>query len=82
MSPSIVDIQTVSNSQTQKSKTVEGKLWGTMQKLADTEANIHLFSTLKLMGLATNDVKSFVEKQVIHKRTHRHADNKLKKCAM
>ena len=52
----------------QKQKSVEGKLRETLLKLAETEAKIHLFSTLKTLGLATNDVKHFVEKQVIHKK--------------
>ena len=53
-----------------------------MQRLADTEANIYLFSKLNTLGLATNDVKNFVDKQTIHKKAIKVQDVKLKKCAM
>ena len=68
--------------QTQKIKSVEGKLWGTLQRLADTEANIHLLSTLRSLGLSTNDVRNFIEKQSIHKKANKSLDVKLKKHAM
>ena len=52
----------------QNIKTVECRLRRTFEKIADTEANIHLFETLKRMGLATNDVSNFFKKQENHKR--------------
>ena len=65
-----------------QTKSVEGQLWKTLQKLAETEGVIKLLSTLKLLGLATNDVHSFVVKQVIHKKVCKKIDNKVKKVAM
>ena len=65
-----------------KIKSVEGKLWETCRALAGTEGNIYLFSTLKSLGLATNDVKHFVEKQTIHKKADKKVDVKLMKSAM
>ena len=61
---------------------VEGKLWETLRVLAGTEGNIYLFSTLKSLGLATNDVRNFVQKQTIHKRIEKSVDGRLKRVAM
>ena len=63
-------------------RTVECRLKTTYSKLARTEANIFLFSRLKSLNLATNDVTSFVEKQMTHKRTSKVPDNKVKRAAM
>ena len=63
-------------------KTVEGQLWMTLKNLAATEAKVHLFSTLRLMGLGTNDVENFVEKQSIHKKVKTWADNRVRGVAM
>ena len=65
-----------------KIKSVEGKLWETCRALAGTEGRIHLFNTLKSLGLATNDVKNFVQKQTIHRKVDKMVDAKLKKSAM
>ena len=69
-------------SQTQKRLSVEGRLWRTYKALAATESNIYLFNTLKKQGLATNDVRNFVEKQKINKKVKLHGDKKVKKSAM
>ena len=61
---------------------MEGKLWETLLKLAVTEANVHLFSTLKSLGLATNDVKHFVEKQALHKKMNKSLDVRIVKQCM
>ena len=63
-------------------KTVECQLEVTLEKLAVTESNIELFSTLICMGLATNDVKNFVTKQTIHKRVDKSPDLKVQKISM
>ena len=65
-----------------KDETVEGRLWSTLKTLAATEGNIHLFFTLKKKGLATNDVRSFSNKQTIHKRVNKSVDSKVKRTAM
>ena len=72
-----VDLNTVPMAQSTKS--VEGRLWVTLKLLAGTEAKIHLFSTLKRLGLATHDVGHFVQKQTIHRKASKHVDSKLKK---
>ena len=54
----------------QKIKTVEGRLWESLKELAATEVAIHFLSTLHGLGLATNDVRSFVMKQRKHKRVN------------
>ena len=74
------DLLTVS--QTQKQKTVEGRLMSTTRALAATESNIFLFSTLKRLGLATNDVRSFVEKQTINRKVKVGVDANVKRSAM
>ena len=74
-----VDLNTVPMAQ---SKSVEGRLWVTLKLLAGTEAKIHLFSTLKRLGLATHDVGHFVQKQTIHRKASKQIDSKLKKSAM
>ena len=66
----------------QNSKTVECRLKATYLKLARTEANIFMFTKLKAMNLATNDVTSFVEKQTIHKKASALPDMKVKRAAM
>ena len=63
-------------------KTVECRLKTTYTKLARTEANIFLFTKLKSMNLATNDVTSFIDKQTIHKKASLLPDNKVKRAAM
>ena len=83
MSPSMLNCyDTVPNQQAQKIQTVEGQLWMTYKALAETEGRVHLFSTLRNMGLATNDIMSFVEKQSMHKRVNRELDNKVMSSAM
>ena len=52
-----------------RNKTVECQLEKMYENIAVTEANIELFNTMISLGLATNDVKNFVRKQIIHKRT-------------
>ena len=52
------------------------------EKLAATEANVYLFSTLKLMNLATNDVMNFVKKQSEIKRIKSDPDARVLKAAM
>ena len=66
----------------QKHKLVEGKMWKTLKCLAETEGTIHLISSLKSRGLATNDVKNFVVKQTIHKRVLTYVDARVRNCAM
>ena len=79
-SPNPVDLNTVPKAQSMKS--VEGKLWGTLKLLAGTEGNIYLLSTLIKMGLATNDVRHFVFKQTMNRKSNKKVDNKLKRSAM
>ena len=66
----------------QSTKTVEGRLMVTLRNLAVTEGNLHLFSTLKKLGLSTNDVTHFVAKQTIHKKVVKEIDNKVRMSAM
>ena len=75
-----VEYCTVTKSQKQKS--VEGKLWEMYGALARTEGNIHLISTLKSLALCTNDVRSFVLKQTLHKKSIRTVDHRVMKSAM
>ena len=82
LSCSLDYVQTVPGPQAHNQKSVEGKLRETLLKLADSEAKVHLFSTLKRSGLATNDVRSFIEKQVNHKKIKKFEDARVKKCAM
>ena len=56
----------VPKSQEPMTKSVEGKLWETMRKLAETEGTLKLLNTLKSWNLATNDISNFVHKQTIH----------------
>ena len=63
-------------------KSVECLLDETYEKLAGTEANIYVFTTLRGLGLATNDVLSFAKKQTIHKRVLKHPDRKVILSAM
>ena len=72
----------VPKSQEPKTKSVEGKLWETLRELADTEGKIKLFNTLKLWGIATNDVRNFLKKQTIHRKINRAVDNKVRLAAM
>ena len=67
-SVSIVDFDDKMHVVASRTKTVEGRLLETLRGIAVTEANLHLLSMLKKLGLSTNDVSSFVEKQTIHKR--------------
>ena len=80
MSKSNDVIQTVST--TQKTKSVEGRLWGSLKALAVTEGNIFFLTTLKKLGLATKDVRSFVEKQVCHKKVKKVTDTRVLRSAM
>ena len=66
----------------QNSKTVECKLRMTYEKLADTEANIFLFTRLRSMNLGTNDVTNFVRKQSAHKKASNKLDLKVLRTAM
>ena len=66
----------------QNNKTVECLLEKTLESLAATEANIELFNTLIRLDLATNDVKSFVSKQTIHKRIDKRPDIKVQRVSM
>ena len=63
-------------------KTVEGRLSVTLSKLAATEGNLHLFTRLRRLGLSTNDVSSFVDKQLVHKKVLKSTDFKVKRTAM
>ena len=69
-------------SKTHKQKTVEGRLLSVTKALAATESNIYLFGTLKRLGLATNDVRNFVEKQTLSRRANFSTDSKVKRSAM
>ena len=60
---SVIDNLDTVPPQAQKTKTVEGRLLETLRKLAVTEGNLYLFTTLKSLGLSTNDVTHFVSKQ-------------------
>ena len=55
---------------------------GTLKAIAVTEANIYLLNKLRGLGLATNDVRNFTEKQVIHKKVKQSVDPKVSKVAM
>ena len=66
----------------QNKKTVECRLKETYYKIAVTEANTYLFSRLKSMDLATNDVANFVKKQTIHKRVRNSPDLRVQRSAM
>ena len=54
----------------------------TYELLAVTEVNVVMCDALIKLKLATNDVKSFISKQIIHKRVDRKPDLKVKKHAM
>ena len=83
MSPNLLNcFDTVSPTETQKKKTVEGQLWNAYKALAEQEGNVYLLSNLKKMGLATNDVWNFVEKQSLHKRVNCSMDTKVMASAM
>ena len=83
MSSEIINLfKTVPVVQAQKNKTVEGQLWGTYRALAEAEGNVHFMSKLKTLGLATNDVRNFAEKQTIHKKLNKEIDFKVLKSAM
>ena len=82
---SLVCNQTCSNDAhtcVQNIKTVECQLERTLTKLAVTEAKIDMFNTLIRLGLATNDVKNFVVKQISHKKAGDKPDFKVQKIAM
>ena len=66
----------------QNIKTVECRLRETLMRIAATEANIYIFTTLKSMDLATNDVTSFIVKQTSHKRVNAKPDLKVLRAAM
>ena len=58
----------------QKNENVEGRLWRTLESIAVTEGNVVLLSTLKSRGLATNDIRHFINKQTIHKKVVKSVD--------
>ena len=64
----------------QNTKTVECQLGLTLEKLAATEGNIELFGNLLKLGVATNEVKSFILKQSIHKKVSTKPDFKVQKA--
>ena len=66
----------------QNNRSVECRLKETYRRIAVTEANVFLFTTLKNLNLATNDVANFVKKQTIHKRVNSRPDLKVQKTAM
>ena len=68
----------------QNVKTVECHLRLTYHKLAETEANVFMFTKLKALDLATNDVANFIVKQTIHKKTKSNSkpDLKVQRAAM
>ena len=84
------DISLVSNSAMndakalpkQNIKTVECQLEMTLDKLAVTETNIELFGTLMKLGLATNDVNSFIQKQTSHKKANDRPNFRVQRAAM
>ena len=57
-------------------------MWKTLKCLAETEGTIHLLSTLKSRGLATNDIRNFVVKQTVHKKILTDVDARVRNCAM
>ena len=65
-----------------QNKTVECQLGMTLNKIAATEANIELFGTLLKLGLATNDIRNFIQKQSAQKRILCKPDSKVLKSAM
>ena len=71
------DLNEVKADPSQNTKTVECRLRSVYDRLAATEANIFMFETMKSMGLATNDVSNFVQKQSIHKRVNCQPDYKI-----
>ena len=77
--PSLNDVPA---SHAQNNKSVECQLERTYGLLAETEANIEMFNVLMKLGLATNDVFNFVNKQTIHKRIEKQPDLKVQKLAM
>ena len=77
-----VDLNDAASQRLQNSKTVECQLKETYKRIAETEANIYVFKTLKSLNLATNDITNFVKKQTIHKRVIVRPDLKVQKIAM
>ena len=63
-------------------KTVECRIKKTYEKLAATEANIFLFTKLKALDLATNDISNFIQKQTLHKRVQSDPDLRVQRVAM
>ena len=63
-------------------KTVEGNLWRTCKLLAVAEGNIYLLNTLQKLGIATNDISNFIEKQIIHMKVNKFADDKARRTLM
>ena len=63
-------------------KTVECQLERTYELIAATEANIEMFGVLMKLNLATNDIKNFVKKQIIHRRVDMKPDLRVQKLAM
>ena len=66
----------------QNKKDVECLLRETYERLAGTEANIHMFTTFKQLGLATNDILNFAKKQTINKRVQKSPDQKVIQSAL
>ena len=75
-------LDTVPVTQAQKIETVEGKLWGTFRALAEAEGVVYFLTTLKKLGLATNEVRSFVDKQILHKKMTNSRDSRVLNSAM
>ena len=60
-------IMTTSHRENRDSK-VEERLRSVVLKLAETESNTSLFQTMTREGVATNEVRSFIKKQLDMKR--------------
>ena len=63
-------------------KSVEKRLKEISFKLTETESNIKLFLKMIRTGVATNDVRSFLQKQTGMKRSTKRIDKKTLKSSM
>ena len=66
----------------QRDKKVEKQLKETILKLTETEANITLFRSMIAEKVATNDVRSFVVKQMNLKKSRAKFDNRVLRTDM
>ena len=66
----------------QRDKKVEKQLKETILKLTETEANITLFRSMIAEKVATNDVRSFVVKQMNLKKSRAKFDSRVLRTAM